>query len=304
MPRTVARRFLVSAVALLAAACTTQKVRPIPDPLPEVLEWASGGQGGGSFLGLKTRENTSDTLDDLAFQPGVHVRSVVENSPAEAAGFRIGDVVLAMGEHPIDDPATLARLVEASAPGNEVRMRVQRGDTVFEVPVVLGAGKAVSDEAEVLFRKDPVRSRAGWKGGRGGVVLVSSEADGPFPTAGIEVGSVVHSIEGEPVASAHGLIRRLALYEPGARVRVEYADVEGEPRSTRVELHDEPSRVTRLSIPVLASYGYDIERDRVSFTLVDLWILSLFRYEREGEEKRWSFLRFFQFQSDVGKLAE
>ena len=93
--------------------------------------------------------------------------------------------------------------------------------------------------------------------------------------------SVVRSIEGEPVASSRGLIRRLALYEPGARVSVEYADAEGELRSTDVVLHDEPSRVTRLTIPILAKYSYDIDHDRVSFTLADLWILSLFRYERE-----------------------
>ena len=35
---------------------------------------------------------------------------------------------------------------------------------------------------------------------------------------------------------------------------------------------------------------------------IDLYVISLFRYAREGGEKRWSFLRFFQFASGVGEL--
>jgi len=300
------RRFfsgLVLAVLLPGAGCTTRPVRPIPDPLPETLAWSEEGSRARSFLGLKTRENTGDSLEELSFEPGVYVRAVTENSPAEAAGFRVGDVVLALADHPIDDPETLMRRVEDAAPGDEVRIRVQRGDSVFEVPVVLGMRGGRASEPERLFRKDPARSLAGWKGGGGGVRLVSSDEEGPFPSAGVPVGSIVYTIDGREVLSARGLIRTLGSYEPGARVEVGFSGGVGERRSATVRLHAEERLVTDVSVPILGHFSRDLERDRVSFVLVDLWFLSLFRYERDGEEKRYRFLRFFRFSTGEGELS-
>ena len=61
-------------------------------------------------------------------------------------------------------------------------------------------------------------------------------------------------------------------------------------------------RTTRISIPILATYDAAPDRSREAFVAIDLYFISLFRYTREGGEKRWSFLRFFQFASGVGEL--
>ena len=159
-------------------------------------------------------------------------------------------------------------------------------------------------EPERLFRKDPARSLAGWKGGGGGVRLVSSDEQGPFPEAGIPVGSIVYTVDGREVLSARGLIRTLGSYEPGARVEVGFSEGTGGRKSATVRLHAEERLVTDFSIPILSHFSRDLERDRVSFVLVDLWFLSIFRYERDGKEKRYRFLRFFQFSSGEGKLSE
>ena len=301
----------------LATGCTTTPLAPVPHPLPETLAWASepdanganeANGASGAYLGLKTRENLVGGFDELDFRPGLYVTRVVENSPAARAGCRAGDVLLSLDAHATDDPASLETLLADGTPGARALLEVQRGDTVFEVPVVLGAlgegATGSTDAARVKHRLDPARSRAAWLTGRGGAVLVASHEDAPFPRAGIEVGSVVRAVDGEEVLSDRALIRRLERYEPGAKVAVDYVTPQGEERRARVTLQDQPTKVTRVSLPVLFTYDADVEGERTSFVLIDLWILSLFRFERRGEERLWRFLRFIEFSSGVGELTE
>lgn len=292
------------ALAACLCACTTSPVAPIPQPLPETLAWAAAGSaGGGAYLGLKTRENVGRSFEDLDAAAGVRVSRVVENSPAAEAGFRVADVVLAFDGHRTDDPETLDALVEATAPRTGVELTVQRGDTVFAVPVLLGAATGGNDaEVTVQHRLDPARSRAAWLTGRGGVVLVSSDEAGPFPRAGVPVGSVVEAVDGQRVVSDRELIRALTSRPPGAEVEVAFVDPSGARRTRTVELRDQETRVTRVSLPVLFGYSADVEGEETHVVLVDLWFISLFRYERQGKERHWSFLRFFRFATGVGEL--
>jgi len=295
-------------LALLATGCTTAPVAPLPQPLPETLAWAAAGsdETGGSFLGLETRENLVGGFDELDFRPGLHVQRVVESSPAARAGCRAGDVLLAFDGHATDDPETLDALLAAGEPGSSVVLEMQRGDTVFDVPVELGvpSGAVAAAEARVRHRLDPSRSRAAWLTGRGGAVLVAADDRSPFPEAGIPVGSVVVAVEGEETLSDRALIRRLGTFEPGTKVAVDHVTPDGEARTATVSLQDQERRVTRASVPILFDYAADVEGEDASFTVLDLWILSLFHYERSGEERRWSVLRFFRWSSGVGELAE
>lgn len=291
--------------ALLFASCSSAPAFTIPVPLPEALDWARAeALEGGTFLGLKTRENDGGSLDDLVFEPGVRVVRVIESSPAAAAGMRVGDVLLGWGGSQVDDPAALETLVQRTAPGTEVRARVQRADTVFEVPITLRAvGAEAGAEVEVLYRRDPARSAAGWVTGGGGALLVASADEGPFPAAGVDVGSVVLAIDGTEVLSARALIRRLQALPAGARVEVDFRRADGTAGSAEVELFDAGSVVTGAQIPILFNYSRDVERDTSEFALIDLWFISLFRYLRNGEEREYRVLRWIQFSSGEGELA-
>jgi len=309
-PTLSAAALIAALIAILVAACTTTPLAPIPQPLPVTLAWASQADpAGGAFLGLKGRENLVGGFDDLDFQAGLRVTHVVENSPAAKAGCRVGDVLLAFDGHRTNDPGELEALVVANRPGNRIVLEVQRGDTVFEVPVELEApagaeALAPQDSALATHRLDPARSRGAWRTGMGGAVLVASADRAPFPRAGIPVGSVVRAIDGEEVLSDRALIRCLEGRAPGAVVEARFLGPDGEERSARVTLQDQPTKVTRISLPVLFTYDADVEGQATSFVLLDLWFLSLFRYERSGEERRWRFLRFFEFSTGVGELSE
>ena len=115
------------------------------------------------------------------------------------------------------------------------------------------------------------------------------------------MGARVVALDGDPIVSGRGLVQRLVARAPGERVTLGVAagDVI---RDVQVALLDEGRRTTRISIPILATYDAAPDRSREEFVAIDLYFISLFRYARDGGEKRWSFLRFFQFASGVGEL--
>lgn len=291
---------------LALCACTSAPTAAIPDPLPETLAWAaSGAPQAGAFLGLEVRENDSGSLDELRIDPGVRVTRVLAGSPAEAAGFLRGDVLLEWDDEHVADPATLAVLLSEADLGREARLEVQRGDSVFEVAVRLRPRQGAAPEARLLWRADPARSRAGWLGGHAGVVLVTSDPEGPFPSAGVPVGSVVTHLDGEAQRSERALVRALLAREPGARIEVDYrAPGASEVQRASVELYRPPRRVVEATLPILAGYRSEVSGETARFYLLDLWIISLFRYRREGAERHYRVLRFFTYSSGVGELGE
>lgn len=290
---------LGSAFVLAMASCQTAPDRSIPDPLPETLGWALPPTDGTAFLGLEVRENDSGSLESLSFDPGVRVHKVIERSPAAGAGMRMDDVVLAMNGVELAVPEDLAALLSRAGGGDRTTLQISRGDTVFEVELTLG-GKDVADapSAGEAFVLDPARSRGAW-GTSDGAVLVARAADGPVGR--LDVGARVVALDGDPIVSGRGLVQRLVARAPGERVTLTVKTGD-RVRDVEVTLLDEGRRTTRISFPILATYDAAPDRSREEFVAIDLYFISLFRYAREGGEKRWSFLRFFQFASGVGEL--
>ena len=173
------------------------------------------------------------------------------------------------------------------------------------MPVELRA-KTGSAEGEVVVqsRVDPVRSRARWRTERNGVRLYASADDAPFPRAGVPVGAVVTALDGRSVVSAREWIRLLLAEEPGSTVGVSWLDTDGAAHENDVRLLDVPRQVTGFGIPIVTHYDRDFDADSTSFVLLDLYVISLFRYTREGQEKEWRFLRWFRTSTGVGELSE
>ncbi|MFC5380662.1 S1C family serine protease [Aquipuribacter nitratireducens] len=132
---------------------------------------APGGQVGGSIgLGFSIPSNqaarTAEQLieDGVATYPvvgvlldrlyeGEGVRIVQEEDatgdqppvtpggPADQAGLRAGDVILAFEGRPVTESDELVVAIRAQQPGDEVTLTVRRGEDVFDVTVVLDAGE-------------------------------------------------------------------------------------------------------------------------------------------------------------------
>ena len=71
-------------------------------------------------------------------QGGVAVGGVVDGTPADLAGLRRGDVVVAVGNEQVSDQAELRKLIAEYDPGTPVTLEVLRNGRRRDLTLVLG----------------------------------------------------------------------------------------------------------------------------------------------------------------------
>lgn len=97
------------------------------------------------FIGVQMEELTPELARQFNSNPnspiqlpeinGVLVRQVVPNSPAAAAGIRPGDVIVQVDGQRISKGTQLLDIVEASRVGQELQLKVQRGNRTQQLSV-------------------------------------------------------------------------------------------------------------------------------------------------------------------------
>jgi serine protease Do/serine protease DegQ len=71
----------------------------------------------------------------LARQKGVEVVQVVEGSPAAGAGIRQEDIIVEVGEFPVEDGGDLQRLMTGDVIGRKLPVTILRGGEVLSLEV-------------------------------------------------------------------------------------------------------------------------------------------------------------------------
>jgi serine protease Do len=105
--------------------------------LPQLRETGKVVRG---WLGVAVRPVTPADVQSagLSERRGVVVEGVSAGSPAERAGLRKGDVIVAVGDQPVNGPPDLTRRIAASPPGSKVQLTVARDRSQKPVEVQLG----------------------------------------------------------------------------------------------------------------------------------------------------------------------
>jgi hypothetical protein len=92
-----------------------------------------GGEAGGRRAGL-------GTMPDFGHQgPGVRVQAVTPDSAAEKAGIVQGDIILELDGKKVEGLRSLSGILKAHQPGDEVGVKVLRGEEEMAMTVVLTA---------------------------------------------------------------------------------------------------------------------------------------------------------------------
>ncbi len=135
------RSFLSLAVAACAfTVASAQQPEARPDGAPAARAFAFSFDGQGGYLGVQTREVTSENYASYGLRGvrGVAVEKVMENSPAAAAGLQAGDVILRVGGEEVTSTRKLSRLISEIAPDHQVKLTFVRNGREQNVTATLG----------------------------------------------------------------------------------------------------------------------------------------------------------------------
>jgi serine protease Do len=99
-----------------------------PEPFREAFGYSSEDFGGGSYLGVDTRDVTADRLADLKLKEehGVEVTLVDQDAPAGKAGLKEHDVILSINGNQVESVEQLRRMIREIPSGRLVTLGISR----------------------------------------------------------------------------------------------------------------------------------------------------------------------------------
>ena len=189
---------------------------------------------GGSHLGVQLSDISPDRAAALGVgeTKGLEVLNVEQESPAENAGIRTGDVLVTYNGEDILSGPQLGRLVGETPPGRRVKIQYARNGKVRSTLVVLAAAEPPSAYAASEFRSwtvtafplmltlwndlqlgiicEPIDAQlAQYFGVTSGILIRSSEKGWAADKAGLRVGDVITHVDTRAVNAPGDLISYL-----------------------------------------------------------------------------------------------
>lgn len=179
----------------------------VKDLLPQL---KTGGKITRGWLGVSIQGITPDLAASLglAQAKGALVSSVVQNSPADQAGIRTGDVIVGYAGKSINNASDLPFLVAGTPVGKTVSLQVFRGNQETPVTVAIGRMKEEEVIASPTEKDDlgltveqitpDIAEDLGLEQTHG-VVITAVAPDGLGDEAGFQPGDIVREINRQPV---------------------------------------------------------------------------------------------------------
>jgi serine protease Do len=194
------------------------------------------------WLGVAIQPVSEDMSKSLKMKDtkGALVSDVNAGGPAEKAGVKPGDVVLAADDRPVQDNSDLSRYISTRAPGTTVRLKLLRDGAEKTIPVTLGTFPEESQEGEdsprgggraqlgmTLRNLTPdLAQRLDLPRGTKGALVMDVEAGEAAESAGLQQGDVIVSVNGVAVDGVEAFEAEVARAKADslARLRVRRGD--------------------------------------------------------------------------------
>jgi len=179
--------------------------------------------------------------EELKIKEGAYVNEVVDNSPADSAGLKEGDVIIEFNSTKIETAEDLTDAVRGTKPGTKISIKVNRnGETksltatirknkmrmpfAMNLPhapnVVVNMFRGDLEGMDVMDLNKQLAEYFEVPGGKG-VLVKSVEKDRSAATSGIKAGDVIVKIGDERVNDIDDLQDVLSDSDEGAQVPVE-----------------------------------------------------------------------------------
>jgi serine protease Do len=187
------------------------------------------------WLGVGIQDLTEELADyyGLGQAEGVLVTRVFEGDPADKAGIKAGDVILAVNGRDVASGRALSLAVAGVGVGNKMRVTVLRDEKkkTFRVTTTRredGAVQAGTDDGPVVEKSgrfgltlSPLTPEAarhyGYDPREGGVLVTGVEPDSPAHKSGVRTGDLIKEVNRRPVASPGEVV---SGFKPGGKETV------------------------------------------------------------------------------------
>lgn len=164
------------------------------------------------WLGVAIQDLTPEKAQELGLETtqGALIMEVTENGPAEKAGLKAGDVVIALNGEPVPDSGALRNAVATMPIGASVTLDIWRKRSPQKITATVGslekAAQALSASLRERLGVDvrPLSSAEVRKFGldsQSGVVVSWLENKGPMAAIGFEPGDLILAANGQPIDS-------------------------------------------------------------------------------------------------------
>ena len=188
---------------------------PVNVVKPLVPQLVSRGEVTRGYIGVSIQPITPELgkAMKLTNDKGVLVADVVPGSPADKAGVRRGDVIVAFNNKAVEEPRDLSSMVANTPVGQEVNVAVLRDGAKKQLAVKvekLGSGGSKIEESGQPSQgkwglglqdlKPGIAGQPASKADRG-VLVASVQPGSPADLAGIHQGDIILGINRQPVTS-------------------------------------------------------------------------------------------------------
>lgn len=307
------------------SACSFAKLPKEPPPLVDMEEplelrgepadeAARAALPAGGFTGLKVEDARDSLAAKLEGPTALRIAQVVENSPADAAGLQVDDVLL---EVQVGDaaPRTVARPSEwralelAAKAGDRLTVIVDRAGREAKADLVVAARvRAEPRQAVERYREEErvgvvvrtateVEARAAGLGPGGGAVVIGLSQMSPWRRAGVRFGDLVTAIDGQAVTHPETLLAALRDEDlERAKLTLRRG---GETLELDVAMSARRATLREFDVPLL--FGYESDRGKTEWSL----LYGLLGYESTAAAWRGRILWLITFGGgDADRLLE
>lgn len=192
------------------------------------------------------------------------VVSVTADSPAAQAGLQVGDVILSVNDTPLDANNRLADVIARFKPGDEVTLKIRRGNEEQDIRVTLGENPDKKGAAFLGIRYAPafgmMRLPDGLPrnlpflppdgavpfelpGGMAAVTIGAVVKDSPADKAGLKQGDVIIAANDQKIETPNDLVTLVQGSKPGDKVTLSVRrSGEEQPLEITVTLGENPDK--------------------------------------------------------------
>lgn len=92
------------------------------------------------WVGIEAQDITPELAESfkLNITEGALIAGVLSNSPADKAGLRAGDILLAINDKPVLDSGSMLNIIAGLVPNQKAILKIARAEKTLNIPVLIG----------------------------------------------------------------------------------------------------------------------------------------------------------------------